>query len=179
MRYSTAMIDDISLNISAFAFFSSLLYFFFFITCQNCFSYFSLTFLFIVRSNLKCVLEIGGRCGQQEVLVRQTFTRISYFFCFARLHVVIYNRINSLLSSSPLPRIAEKMYAGRVPWVVSGGWRWQNSFGPYATWSIEEIKNTAANVSTGGTVCWNNVCTFYIFICFDKKIQLMTYVPHM
>lgn len=53
------------------------------------------------------------------------FSFVQFFFFLVRLlQLVIYNRINFILSShSHLPhRIGEKVYADRVSWLVIGRW---------------------------------------------------------
>lgn len=106
-------------------------------------------------------------------LTSTLYTRVAFFtFHFLSIHrlqLVIHNSINPLLSfhfSLSLSffgcwcRVAKKVYADRVPGMVVDRRQWQNHFGSHTTWSIEEIKNIAANMSAGRTICRNNVSTF-------------------
>lgn len=109
----------------------------------------------LCENEVKCVWCMCSRhCCEHD-----TFFFLLQFDCD-----YIYKRLQSLLSFSCLfRRIAEKMYVVRMPRVVIERWQWQNRFGSYATWSIEEIKNIIANMSTGRTVCWNNVSINRLF----------------
>lgn len=131
-------------------------------------SYFGRAFSLIVRkwSEAKwsvCAVHVLG------IVVSMT-----HFFLFVPTFDCdyIYKRLQSLcvLLGVLFRRIAEKMYAGRVPRMVIERWQWQNCFGSYAPWSIEEIKNIIANMSTGRTVCRNNVSIkrFYFFLFLPR-----------